>query len=427
MIDMKILREHTDLVKRACDQKNVDIDLDAILELDRRERALTAELDELNRQRNEAAKTKDIEAGKRLKNDSAALEGELATLRATLGPLLFKIPNLPTSDTPVGKDEDANVVLRQVGTKPSFTFTPKEHSEIGEALGIIDTKRGTDVAGTRFAYLMGDLVLLQHAMHQFVLSILTSEEALAAIIAQAGLTVSPKPFVPVAPPLCIRPEVFEKMARIEPRDERYHIASDDVYLIGSAEHTLGPLHMDHVLKETEMPLRYCAMTAAFRREAGSYGKDMKGIIRLHQFDKMEMESFTLAENGVAEQNFMVAIQEYITAQLGIAYQVVMCCTGDQGDPDARHIDIETWMPGQGKYRETHSADYMTDYQTRRLNTKVKREGGKNELVHTNDATAFAGRTLVAILENYQNEDGSVTIPEVLRPFMGGRTVMIKRA
>lgn len=424
---MKILREQPDLVKRACEQKNVTIDLDAILELDKRERLLTTELDEVNRQRNEAAKTKDIEAGKKLKGDGATLEAELATIRAELDPLLLKIPNLPTEDTPVGKSEDENVVLRQVGTKPTFAFAPKEHSEVGETLELIDTKKGTEVAGTRFAYLMGDLVLLQNAMHQFVLSILTSETTLAAIIAKASLAVSSKPFIPVVPPLFIRPEVFEKMARIEPRDERYHIASDDLYLIGSAEHTLGPLHLNETVKEADLPLRYCAFTSAFRREAGSYGKDMKGIIRLHQFDKMEMESFTLGEHGVMEQDFLVAIQEYITAQLGIAYQVVMCCTGDQGDPDARHIDIETWMPGQDKYRETHSADYMTDYQTRRMNTKVKRESGKNELAHTNDATAFAGRTLVAILENYQNEDGSITIPEVLRPFMGGRTTIVKRA
>lgn len=164
-------------------------------------------------------------------------------------------------------------------------------------------------------------------------------------------------------------------------------------------------------------MRYTAFTSAFRREAGSYGKDMKGILRLHQFEKMEMESFTTADQGIAEQNFLVAIQEYVTAKLGLAYQVVMTCTGDQGDPDARHIDIETWMPGQGKYRETHSADYMTDYQTRRLNTKVKRAKG-SEFVHTNDATAFAGRTLIAILENYQQADGSVAVPDVLKTWMG---------
>lgn len=417
MIDPKILREQSDRVKEACNAKNVAIDIDAILELDTRKRALSGKLDEVNRLRNDAAKTKDMEAGKRLKGEAAALEAELTEVSATLDPLLLKVPNLPSDDTPVGKDESANVVLRKVGEPKSFSFKAKEHFELGEALGLIDTKRGTEVAGTRFSYLMGDLVLLQNALYQFVLSILTNEKMLAAIIAKAGLSVSAKPFVPVIPPLFIRPDVFLKMARLEPREERYHVESDDLFLIGSAEHTLGPLHMGETVKEADLPLRYTAFTSAFRREAGSYGKDMKGIVRLHQFDKMEMESFTTADQGIAEQDFLVAIQEFITAELGIAYQVVMCCTGDQGDPDARHIDLETWMPGQGKYRETHSADYMTDYQTRRLGTKVKREG-KSEFVHTNDATAFAGRTLVAILENYQQEDGSIVVPEVLRSWMG---------
>lgn len=427
MIDIKILREQTDRVKKACEQKNVTLDIDAILALDLRDHELTKKLDDVNRLRNEAAKAKDIEKGKALKIEGGLLEKELAEVKAELSPLLLKIPNLPSDDTPVGKDDSENVVLRKVGTPKEFSFTPKEHFELGETLGIIDTKRGTDVAGTRFSYLLGDLVLLQNALYQFVLATLTNEKTLADIIANAGLSVSPKPFVPAAPPLFIRPEVFEKMARIEPREERYHVESDDLYLIGSAEHTLGPLHMDEVLKESDLPLRYTAFTSAFRREAGSYGKDMKGIIRLHQFEKMEMESFTLPEQGLEEQNFLVAIQEFITTQLGIAYQVVMCCTGDQGDPDARHLDVETWMPGQNKYRETHSADYMTDYQTRRLGTKVKREDGKNELVHTNDATAFAGRTLVAIMENYQNEDGTIGIPFVLQPYMGGKTCIVPRA
>lgn len=427
MIDIKILREQPESVKLACKQKNVPLDIDAILRLDLHELELIKKLDEVNRLRNEAAKTKDIEKGKSLKGEGITLEKELSEIRAELDPLLLKIPNLPSDDTPVGKDDSENVVLRKVGTPKTFAFNAKEHFELGEALGIIDAKRGTEVAGTRFSYLLGDLVLLQNALYQFVLSILISEKILADIIAKSGLSVSSKPFIPVVPPLFIRPEVFQKMARIEPREERYHIESDDLYLIGSAEHTLGPLHMDEILKESDLPMRYTAFTSAFRREAGSYGKDMKGIIRLHQFEKMEMESFTSAEQGIAEQNFLVAIQEFITAQLGIAYQIVMCCTGDQGDPDARHLDLETWMPGQNKYRETHSADYMTDYQARRLGTKMRREDGKSEFVHTNDATAFAGRTLVAIMENYQNEDGTIGIPDVLQPFMGGRTIISSKS
>ncbi|MEK9156542.1 MAG: serine--tRNA ligase [Patescibacteria group bacterium] len=418
MIDLKFLREQTDRLKEICRQKNVSLDIDHILAFDTKRRELSGKLDDLNRLRNDAAKNKDIEAGKRLKQEGIALEAELATVTTELDPLLLKIPNPPSDDTPVGKDDSENVVIRKVGEPKAFSFTPKEHFELGEALGMIDTKRGADVAGARFSYLKGDLALLQNAMHQFTLSVLTSEETLKGIIEKAGLSVSAKPFVPVVPPLFIRPEVFQRMARLEPRDERYHIESDDLYLIGSAEHTLGPLHMDEVIKESDLPLRYTAFTSAFRREAGSYGKDMRGIIRLHQFEKMEMESFTTQESGLEEQNFLVAIQEYLTAQLGLPYQVVMTCTGDQGDPDARHLDVETWMPGQGKYRETHSADLMTDYQTRRLGTKVKRVDGKSDFACTNDATAFAGRTLVAIMENYQQEDGTIVVPEVLKKWMG---------
>lgn len=209
------------------------------------------------------------------------------------------------------------------------------------------------------------------------------------------------------------------MARLEPKDERYYVQSDDLYLVGSAEHTLGPLHMDKVLKEEELPVRYIGYSTAFRREAGSYGKDMKGILRVHQFDKLEMESFSLPEDSVNEQNFFVAIQEYLMQELKVPYRVVQICTGDMGGPDARQIDIECWMPGQNRYRETHTSDLMTDYQARRLNTKVKRKNG-TEFVHMNDATAIAvGRTIIAIMENYQTENGTVKIPKALQKYMFG--------
>ena len=194
-----------------------------------------------------------------------------------------------------------------------------------------------------------------------------------------------------------------------------------MYLIGSAEHTLGAMHMDETFQEADLPVRYIGYSTAFRREAGTYGKDLKGILRLHQFDKLEMESFSLAESSIKEQNLFVAIQEYLMQSLGLAYQVVMICTGDMGKPDARQIDIETWMPGQNKYRETHTADLMTDYQARRLETKVKRnDNSKPEFVHMNDATAFAiGRTIIAILENYQTKNGTIKIPKVLCSHMLG--------
>jgi seryl-tRNA synthetase len=222
------------------------------------------------------------------------------------------------------------------------------------------------------------------------------------------------------------------MARIEPRDERYYLQSDDLYLIGSAEHTLGPLHMDETLPESALPARYVGFSTSFRREAGSYGKDTKGILRVHQFDKLEMESFTRPEDSRTEQDFIVAVQEHLVRSLEIPYRVMDICTGDMGGPDARQIDIEMWMPGspdahgkgKGVYRETHTSDLMTDYQARRLRTKVKKADGTAEYAHMNDATAFAiGRTLIAIIENYQTKKGTVLVPKVLQPYMGLREIL----
>jgi seryl-tRNA synthetase len=219
----------------------------------------------------------------------------------------------------------------------------------------------------------------------------------------------------------VKPNIYLKMGRLDPKEDKYHIENDDLYLIGSAEHSLGPIHMNKTLEESEFPIRYVGYSPAFRREAGSYGKDTKGILRMHQFEKMELETFCLPENSIPEQEFLVAIQEYFLQKLELPYQVVLICTGDMGKPDYRQIDIETWMPGQNTYRETHTADLTGNFQARRLNTKVKRADGKTELVHMNDATICAmGRTMIAILENYQQKDGSIKIPEVLKKYMGGK-------
>jgi len=234
----------------------------------------------------------------------------------------------------------------------------------------------------------------------------------------------------------IREDIYDQMDRLEPREDRYHIDGDDdhLWLIGSAEHTLGSMYADEIIPETQLPIRYIGYSTSFRQEAGTYGKDNEGIIRMHQFDKLEMEVFSTAETGSQEHLFMIAIQEYFMQQLDIPYHILMKCTADIGKPNARGVDVEAWLPGQNKYRETHTADYMTDYQSRRLQTRVRRhatmgtatlgQNSKIELVHTNDATAFAlGRTLVAIIENFQTADGQVTVPSVLRPYMGGKTVI----
>lgn len=428
MLDIKFIRENPELVKSACKNKRVDADVDALLADDGERRALQLKLEEINRARNEAAKAKDIERGKALKVEAGETEAKIAELDARIMPVHLKLPNVPSEDTPVGPDESGNRVIRKHGEPTKFDFEPRDHVALGEMHGWINNELGSKVAGARFTYLKGDLVLLQNAIVSYVMSVLTDRGALENVIAEAGLTgqIPATPFVPVVPPLMIKPEVFQRMARLEPRDERYHIPSDDLFLIGSAEHTLGPIHMDETLREADLPLRYVAATPAFRREAGSYGKDTKGILRLHQFDKIEMESFSLAESSRNEQDLFVALQEHFLRALAVPYQVMQICTGDMGGPDARQIDIETWMPGQGKYRETHTSDLMTDYQSRRLNTRVKRAHGGNEYVHTNDATAIAlGRCLIAVLENHQRADGTIAIPEILVPFMGGRTVIGK--
>ncbi|HEY1074346.1 MAG TPA: serine--tRNA ligase [Patescibacteria group bacterium] len=422
MLDIKIIREEPQKVRDAFISKGHPASLvDDILAADEKLQPLRRKVEDLRAERNKIAAMGPhaAEQGKKIKQELEGISNELTEATEHLDELLLSAPNLPSSDTPVGKDDSENVVVREWGTKPHFDFTPKPHWELGEELDIIDNQRAAKVSGARFTYLKGRLALLQFALIQLAMQVVTDQDTLQKIIADHKLSVPAKPFTPVVPPVLIRPEAFQRMARLEPKDERYYIPSDDVYLIGSAEHTLGAMHMDEVILESELPIRYVGYSTAFRREAGSYGKDTKGILRLHQFDKVELEAFTTPEQGLEEQNFFVAIQEYLMQQLNIPYQVLLCCTGDQGDPDARHLDINSWMPGQDTYRETHSSDYMTDYQARRLKTRVKRTATENQYVHTNDATAFAiGRTLIAVMENYQQADGSIKVPEVLVPYCG---------
>jgi seryl-tRNA synthetase len=425
MLDITFIRENPDVVRAALKNKNREgIDIDKLLALADERKTLAGEISDLNRKRNEAADARDAEAGKALKEAVKAAEEKYEAIEKEIFPLLIKLPNIPSADTPVGADESGNVVVRQWGEKKQFSFTPKAHWDIGVDLGIIDSEKAAEVSGARFTYLKGDLALMQYALVQFVYSILTSREELQKIITKAGLKIDPKPFVPVIVPLMMRSQVMNRMARLDPIEERYYFEKDDMVLIGSAEHTLGPLHMDETIPEEKLPLRYVAFSPAFRREAGAAGKDTRGILRQHQFDKIEMESFTKPEDGFAEQDLFVAIQEEVMQRLNLPYQVMLICTGDMGFPDQRQFDIEAWMPGQEKYRETHTSDYVGGFQSRRLMTKVKRADGKSEPVHMNDATAAAvGRMLIAILENYQNEDGTVTIPEVLRSYIGKERIV----
>lgn len=429
MIDIQYIRDNPDKIKEVVRNKNLDTKLvDTILDLDVKKRALIKDIEDLRAKRNVAARERSIEKGREIKEKLQELEPNLAKTDQEYYKILWKIPNLVSEDTPIGKDEDENVVVKKWGVPIKFTFKPKDHLELGNELDILDTETAAKVTGARFNYLKGDAVLLQNALYQFVIGVLTNEKILRKIADKIDIGYSAKSFIPIIPPLFINPEVYEKMARLsdETEIERYLISRDNQYLIGSAEHTLGPMHIDQTLNENNLPLRYFAFTPAFRREAGSYGKDTKGILRQHQFDKVEMESFTKPEDGIKEQNFFVAIQEHLMQSLEIPYQVVAICTGDMGGPDYRQIDIESWMPGQNKYRETHTSDYMTDYQSRRLQTRIRMNKGDTIFVHMNDATAFAmGRTIIAILENYQEEDGSIKIPEVLRQYMNNRDIIGK--
>lgn len=432
MIDIRLLRENPELVAQNAKNKGYEIDTNKLLSLDDERRTLQQQVDELREKRNQnAASMKGgrpdeatIEEGKQIKIALAEREGYLNNVEAEFLELFKKVPNIAADDVPFGASEDENVVVKTVGEKPSFDFAPRNHYEIAEQRDWIDKERAAKVSGARFAYIKGELVKLQLAIVSYVVDTLSDEAKLREIAEGAGLDVSIKPFIPILPPLMIRTDLYDAMDRLEPRDDRYKIEDENLWLQGSAEHVLGSMHADEIFDESQLPFRYLGYATSFRREAGTYGKDMEGILRMHQFDKLEMESFTTADAGMNEHLLFVAIQEYLLASLGLHYQVLQKCTADIGKPNARGIDMETWLPGQDKFRETHTADYMTDYQSRRLKTRVRRADGDLELVHTNDATAFAlGRIMIAIIENGQDAKGNVRVPEVLRPYLGSREVL----
>ncbi len=429
MLDIHFIRENADLVKDGARKKNVDVDIDRLLVVDEERKGLRQQLDEKKAEQNRMSstiqraegdeKTKLIERMRHVKDGAVEVQERYEALTLEWEKLLLSIPNIPSPDTPVGPDESGNVVVRSWGERPQFAFAPKAHWDLGKELGVIDTEKAAEVSGARFNYIKGDLVLLQFALVSFTLKTLMSREILQQIASEAGLTIDPKPFIPVIPPVIMRAEVMGRMARLHPIDERYYFEKDGQVLIGSAEHTLGPLHMDEILENKDLPIRYVGYSSSFRREAGAAGKDTRGILRQHQFDKLEMETFVRPEDGYREQDFLVAIQEYLVRSLKLPHQTLIVCTGDMGNADQRQFDINTWMPGQDAYRETHTSDYMGGYQSRRLNTRIRDAEGNLTHVHMNDATAFAiGRILIAILENYQEADGSVRVPEVLIPYVG---------
>ena len=426
MLDIKFIRENPDKIKEGISKKGADSSLvDNVMDLDKKRRELIQQIDTLRAKKNiveekllkekEENKKEILDVLKQVKLVLETKEKELNQLETEYQKLMSLIPNLPLEDVIAGKDERDNQVLKEVGKKAKFNFTPKDYLFLGESLDIIDTKRAAKTSGSRFGFLKREAAQLEIALVHLAFDRLTK-----------------KGFIPVIPPVLIKPEPFWGMGYLNKgREEVYYLEKDDLYLIGTAEQIIGPMHMNEILKEEELPLRYAGFSSCFRREAGSYGKDTKGILRVHQFDKVEMFIFSKPEEAKKEHELLLSFEEEFMRSLDIPYRVINICSGDLGDPAAAKYDIEAWLPGQnngqGEYRETHSTSNCTDYQARRLNVKyLNPQTSKNEFVYTLNGTALAiGRVIIAILENYQTKEGFIRIPKVLLPYMGGIKV-IKR-
>ncbi len=404
MLDIKFIRENKEKVKKGVSAKQLDTSVvDRLLELDGKRRGLLKDIEKLRAKRNELAKKKDVEGGKKVKEELKKIEPELTKVDRKYENLLLQIPNPPADDVKEGKNDSENETIRKWGEPGKFDFKVKDHLAIGEDLEIIDVERASKVSGSRFGYLKGDGVLLELALVNYAIEVL-----------------APEKFVPVIPPVLIKKEMMGGMGYLEHggEDDMYILDKDNLVLVATSEQSIGPMHAGEILESKELPKRYMGFSSCFRREAGSYGKDTRGILRVHQFDKVEMFSFTKAEESDKEHEYLLSIEEKIFQSLNIPYQVSKMCSGDLGAPASRKYDIEAWMPGQEKYREVTSTSNTNDFQSRRLNIKY-REKGKTEYIHMLNGTAIAiGRTIIAILENYQQKDGSVEVPEVLRKWMG---------
>jgi len=418
MLDIKLIREQPEKIKEGIRKKGADVFLiDKVLELDEKKRDLLQEIETVRAKKNTAEKKimKDEDRDgimKVLKEAKIFLSGkekEFEQIEGEYKKMMSLIPNPPLDYVPEGKDDRENIVIRQVGKKPKFNFIPQDYLSLGEKLDIIDTKRASKISGSRFGILKGGAAILEIALIKFIFDKLTK-----------------KGFTPLIPPILIKPEPFWGMGYLDRgAEEVYYLPKDELYLVGTSEQIIGPMHMNEIFEEKDLPCRYAAFSSCFRREAGSYGKDTKGILRVHQFDKIEMFIFSKPEDSIKEHDFILSIEEEIMKDLGIPYQVLQICSGDLGDPAVAKYDIEAWLPGQnngeGQYRETHSTSNCTDFQSRRLNIKFKNNiTSKNELVHTLNGTASAmGRMIIAIIENYQTKEGGIKIPKILLRYSNG--------
>jgi seryl-tRNA synthetase len=420
MLDIKAIREDPERFRIGLARRDLGDAVDRLLADDERRRSLTAQVDRLRAEQNKASKAigrADGEEKQRLIDEVARvsaslkeLEPELADAEADLAALLAATPNVPHDSAPDGfTDEDAVEVRRHL-EPAAFDFEPRDHAELGAMLGMLDTERGARTSGSRFVYLLGDLVFVQFALMRHAMDIL------------AG-----KGFVPAIPPVMVREEAMYGTGFL-PADEAqlYTTTEDELYLVGTAEVSLAALRMGEIVDEADLPMRYAGYSTCFRREAGTYGKDMGGMFRVHQFDKVEMFVFTTPESSWDEHEYLVSVEEEIVGNLEVPYRVVNIAAGDLGGSAAKKYDIEVWLPGQGRYRELTSCSNTTDYQARRLQARVRRADGSVEVLHTLNGTATAiGRTLVALLEIHQQADGSVVLPQRLHEYLPERARVLR--
>ena len=427
MLDIKWIRDNAEALDAALAKRGAEPVAAGLIALDEKRRSVVQSLQDMQARRNAASKEigaamgkKDMELAEKLKAEIAhfkdimpAAEEEERQLTADLNDQLSRIPNIPLEDVPVGKDEHDNVVKRVVGTKPGWNHAAKEHYELGEALGYMDFERAAKLSGSRFTVLTGPLAKLERAIGQFMLDLHTTEHG----------------YTEVSSPLMVKDETMYGTGQLPKFAEDLFRTTDGRWLIPTAEVTLTNLVAGEILEQDKLPLRFTALTPSFRSEAGSAGRDTRGMLRQHQFWKCELVSITDAESSIEEHERMTACAEEVLKRLGLHFRTMTLCTGDMGFGSRKTYDLEVWLPGQNTYREISSCSVCGDFQGRRMNARYRGKDGKGTtFVHTlNGSGTAVGRALIAVMENYQNEDGSITIPDVLLPYMGGLKKIEKAA
>ncbi|HEV7309436.1 serine--tRNA ligase [Ensifer sp.] len=421
MLDIKWIRENAEMLDAALAKRGAEPLSASLIALDERRRAVLQSLQDMQSRRNAASKDigaamaqKNGELAEKLKAEVAdlknampALEDESRTLEAELNDALSRIPNVPLEDVPVGEDETGNVVTRIVGAKPGWNHPAREHFEIGEALGLMDFEGAARISGSRFTILKGQLARLERALGQFMLDLHTQEHG----------------YTEVQPPLLVRDDAMYGTGQLPKFSEDLFRTTDGRWLIPTAEVPLTNIVREQILEGEKLPLRFTALTPSFRSEAGSAGRDTRGMLRQHQFNKVELVSITDAESSIDEHERMTACAEQVLKRLGLHYRLMTLCTGDMGFGARKTYDLEVWLPGQDTFREISSCSVCGDFQARRMNARYRtREDKGTRFVHTLNGSGVAvGRALIAVIENYLNDDGSVSVPDVLVPYMGGQT------